>query len=170
MASSCTRFSWSHNHAPQSVGLLWTSDQLVAETSTWQHTTHVTDKHPCLRWDFFKCTNSLFEPTIAAGERPYNYALDRAATGTGRYIYLAQNNINNWHLFVLLRSCLLLLTLNSFSLPCTFVIYLGCTRSPGLSVLRAAFLRSKEARFEDDGLSSFRDVNKARNISHTFIY
>jgi hypothetical protein len=24
-----------------------------------------------------------FEPTISAGERPKNYALDRAATGTG---------------------------------------------------------------------------------------
>jgi hypothetical protein len=24
-----------------------------------------------------------FEPTIAAGERPYTYALDRAAIGTG---------------------------------------------------------------------------------------
>jgi hypothetical protein len=24
-----------------------------------------------------------FEPTIAAGERPYTYAVDRAATGTG---------------------------------------------------------------------------------------
>ena len=30
--------SWSHNDAPQSVGLRWTSDQSVAETSTWQHT------------------------------------------------------------------------------------------------------------------------------------
>ena len=39
--------SRSHNDAPQSVGLLWTSDQLVAETSTWQHTTLTTDKHPC---------------------------------------------------------------------------------------------------------------------------
>jgi len=27
------------------------SDQLVAETSTWQHTTLTTDKHPCPRWD-----------------------------------------------------------------------------------------------------------------------
>jgi hypothetical protein len=45
--------SWSHNDAPQSVGLLWTSDHLVAETSTWQHTTHTVDKHPCSRWDFF---------------------------------------------------------------------------------------------------------------------
>jgi hypothetical protein len=37
-----------HNDAPQSVGLIWTSDKLVAETSTWQHTL---DKHPCPRWD-----------------------------------------------------------------------------------------------------------------------
>jgi len=32
-ASSFTSFL-DHNDAPQSVGLLWTSDQLVAETST----------------------------------------------------------------------------------------------------------------------------------------
>jgi len=38
-----------HTHdTPQSVGLLWTSDQLVAETSTWQHTTLTTNIHaPC---------------------------------------------------------------------------------------------------------------------------
>jgi len=29
----------------QSVGLLWTSDQSVAETSTWQHTTLTTNIH-----------------------------------------------------------------------------------------------------------------------------
>jgi len=33
-------FYITHNDAPQSVGLLWTSDQLVEETSTWQHTQH----------------------------------------------------------------------------------------------------------------------------------
>jgi len=27
------------------------SDQFVAETSTWQHTTLTTDKRPCPRWD-----------------------------------------------------------------------------------------------------------------------
>jgi len=43
-------FYITYNDAPQSVGLLWTSDQLVAETSTW-HTTFATDKHPCPRWD-----------------------------------------------------------------------------------------------------------------------
>ena len=36
MASSFLRFLDQHNDAPQSVGLLWTSDQLVAETSTRQ--------------------------------------------------------------------------------------------------------------------------------------
>jgi hypothetical protein len=34
---------------PHSVGLLWTSDQPVAQTSTWQHTTLRTDRHPCPR-------------------------------------------------------------------------------------------------------------------------
>jgi hypothetical protein len=47
MASSFTRFLRLHSDTPHSVGLLWTSDQLVAETSTWQHTTLTTDKHPC---------------------------------------------------------------------------------------------------------------------------
>ena len=40
-------FLITHNDAPHSIGFLWTSDQLVAETSTWQHTTLTTDKHPC---------------------------------------------------------------------------------------------------------------------------
>ena len=37
----------------QSVGLLWTRDRPVAETSTWQYTTLTTDRHPCARRDFF---------------------------------------------------------------------------------------------------------------------
>ena len=55
-----------HNDTPQSVGLLWTSDQLVAETSTWQHTTITKDKYPC--------PPVGFEPTISAGERPQTFA------------------------------------------------------------------------------------------------
>jgi len=35
----------------QSVGLLWTSDQLIAETSTWQYTTLTTEKYSCPLWD-----------------------------------------------------------------------------------------------------------------------
>jgi len=37
----------SHTTTHQSVGLLWTSDQLVAETSTWQHLTPTTNKRAC---------------------------------------------------------------------------------------------------------------------------
>jgi len=72
-------FQITHNDAPHSVGLLWTGDQLVAETSTWQHTTLTTDKHPC--------PPVGFEPTISAGERPQTYVLDRAVTGTGKMRY-----------------------------------------------------------------------------------
>jgi hypothetical protein len=46
-----TRFFITHKDALHSVGLLKTSDQVVVETSTWQHTTHKTDKHPWPRWD-----------------------------------------------------------------------------------------------------------------------
>ena len=30
-----------------------------------------------------------FEPTVSTGERPQTYALDRAATGTGKFLYIA---------------------------------------------------------------------------------
>jgi len=41
--------SQSHSDTPQSVGFLWTSDQPIPETSTWQHTTLTRDKYPCHR-------------------------------------------------------------------------------------------------------------------------
>jgi hypothetical protein len=65
-----------HKH---SVGLLWMSDQPVAETSTWQHTTLTTDIH----------APAGFEPSIPASDWPQSHALDRAATGIGskgRYV------------------------------------------------------------------------------------
>ena len=36
-----------HSDTPHSVGLLWTSDQPVAEISTWQHTTLTEESQPC---------------------------------------------------------------------------------------------------------------------------
>jgi hypothetical protein len=57
-------FVITHNGAPQSIGLLWTSDQLVAQT-TWQHTTNI--HAPGGIW-----TN----------DRSRRAALHRAATGT----------------------------------------------------------------------------------------
>jgi hypothetical protein len=49
---------------PHSEGLLWTSDQPVAETSNWQHTTHTRDRHPCPRWDIFFLPVRGFFPLI----------------------------------------------------------------------------------------------------------
>ena len=43
--------SWSHSDTPHSEALIWTSDQLVAETTTWQHTTLTRDRHPWSRRD-----------------------------------------------------------------------------------------------------------------------
>jgi hypothetical protein len=41
--------SRSHSDTSHSVGLLWTSDQPNAETSTWQNTTLTRYRHPCHR-------------------------------------------------------------------------------------------------------------------------
>ena len=65
-----------HNDVPQPVGLLWTSGQLVPETSTWQNASLKTDIHEPMG----------FEPTISTDERPQTYALERGATGTGIFI------------------------------------------------------------------------------------
>jgi hypothetical protein len=62
-----------------SVGFLWTSEHLIAETSTLQYTTHTTDKHPCPRWD------SDPRSQQASGRRPT--PLDLAAAGTSNYLF-----------------------------------------------------------------------------------
>jgi hypothetical protein len=49
-------FLITRNDTPQTVGLLWTSDQLVAETSTWQHTTHTTNFHAPGEIRFYDCS------------------------------------------------------------------------------------------------------------------
>jgi len=41
-------YSDTHTHL---VGLLWTGNQLIAETSTWQNATLTTDRPPWARWD-----------------------------------------------------------------------------------------------------------------------
>jgi hypothetical protein len=44
--------TWSHSDThTHSVRLLWTSDQPVAETTSWQHTTLTRDRQPCPRQD-----------------------------------------------------------------------------------------------------------------------
>ena len=53
---------------------LWTSDQLVADTSSRQNTTLTTERHSCPRW------NS--NPQSQQASDPQTYTLDRAATAT----------------------------------------------------------------------------------------
>jgi hypothetical protein len=45
LAILVVELSSSHSGTPHAVGLLWTSDWSVAETSTWQHNTHKRDIH-----------------------------------------------------------------------------------------------------------------------------
>jgi hypothetical protein len=58
-----------HTHT-HSVGLLWTRDQAVAETSTSQYTTSRTDNKIC---------PGGIQSCILESERPQTHALDRAA-------------------------------------------------------------------------------------------
>jgi len=48
--------SRSHTTTPQSVGLLWASDQPVVATCTWQHTTLTTDRQTCPSCDSNSCS------------------------------------------------------------------------------------------------------------------
>ena len=75
------RLEITHNNALQSVWLLWTSDQPVAETSNL--TTHNTHNRQT------SMPPEEFEPTILASDRPQTHALDRAAAGTGNQSVLS---------------------------------------------------------------------------------
>jgi len=61
--------SRSYSDTPHSVGLLWTSYQTNAETSTWQHTTFTTDRHQCPRRD----SNQQSQQT--SGRRPTSWTV-----------------------------------------------------------------------------------------------
>jgi len=64
MTSSFTRFL-EHTQRRTTVGrLLWTSDQLMTETSTWQNSTLRTEKHARTWWD------SNPQSQQASGRRP----------------------------------------------------------------------------------------------------
>jgi hypothetical protein len=67
--------SQSHSDTPQSVGLLWTSDQPYAETSTWQHTTHTRDRLPR--------PPTGFETAVPASKWSQTHASNLVATGIG---------------------------------------------------------------------------------------
>jgi len=69
--------SQSQSDTPQSVGLLWTSDQPDAEPSDNTQHSQQTPLQP-----------AGFEPIIPGSGRLQTRALDRAVTGIGHYYYL----------------------------------------------------------------------------------
>jgi hypothetical protein len=56
--------SRSHSDTPQSVWLLWTSDEPDAQTATWWYTINLRDRYPFPRRD------SNPQPQQASGRRP----------------------------------------------------------------------------------------------------
>jgi hypothetical protein len=59
----------SHSDTPHSVGLLWTNDQLLAETT---HNTHNRQ---------ISMSPAGFKTAIPARQRPQTHAIDSAGTG-----------------------------------------------------------------------------------------
>jgi hypothetical protein len=83
-------------HTPQSVGLLWTRDRPVAETSTWQHkNSQETNIH----------APSGFEPTIPTSIRPQTCAF-RPRGHWDRLLFDVLCANNKMKLSLLLVSCL----------------------------------------------------------------
>jgi hypothetical protein len=87
----CWSLKITHRHT-HPVGLLSTSDQLVAEPATY--TTH--NKHKI--WKFM--SSAGFAPAILTIEQPQNYALDRTAIGIGRTFFYVRTPIINYATFL----------------------------------------------------------------------
>ena len=81
-----------HSNTAHSVGLLWTSDQPDAETSTWRHTTLTTDTQQC------QTHNPSKRETAVPRLRPRGH-LDRFPIALQNIII---NSIINKHKFKLL--------------------------------------------------------------------
>ena len=74
-----------HNDTPQSVGLLWASDQLFSE-NLYLTTHNIHNRQTSM-------PPVGFEPTISAGERQQLFVLKRAATETGKWWSLSSWNV-----------------------------------------------------------------------------
>jgi len=110
--------SRSHTDTPHSAGLLWTSDQVVAETSSWQHTTLTRDRHPC------RLLDSNPQTQQAGGRRPT--PLSARPVGVAAYVI---------HKYVLFNFVRVPYTSSSVygSSKCTrgWNIFIECTLVPG---------------------------------------
>ena len=73
-----------HSGLPQSIGLLWTSEQPVVDTSTLRHTQNTQKTQTSMPL-------AEFEPANPANERPQKHVLDGTATGISQDEYKASN-------------------------------------------------------------------------------
>jgi hypothetical protein len=80
------RYEASRSHSldtPHSVGLFWRSDQPLPDNT--QHSHEINIHAP-----------AGFEPTIPVSEWPQIHALDRAATGIGKILFLDFMNLRSF--------------------------------------------------------------------------
>ena len=70
----------SNTDTTHTLGLLWTSDRPVAETSTLQFTTITRDKHPCPRHD----SNPHFQQASGRKQTPQTARLPGSATNASQ--------------------------------------------------------------------------------------
>jgi len=86
--------SRSHTTTQQSVRLVWTRNQCLAETSTGQHTTLTIDRHPCHLWD------SNPQCQQASGRKPTPYTTGPLEPANGINTLKNKHNkikrINKW--------------------------------------------------------------------------
>jgi len=94
----CRGFTITNTHThTNSVGLLWTSDETVAKSSTWQHNTH--NRHPCRRRD----SNPQLQQAIGCRTTP------ETARAVGSAVICALGIVNiqkfRWRVLVYLYFC-----------------------------------------------------------------
>jgi hypothetical protein len=89
----------SHSDTRRTVGLVWTNDQLVAETSLYLTTHKIHNRQTSM-------SPAGFEPAISACKRAQTHALYCTATGIGSFILILiprlvlrviQTNNIEWH-------------------------------------------------------------------------
>ena len=118
--------SRSHSDTPNSVGLLLASDQPDAETSTWQHTTFTTERHPFRTRNPNKraAADPRFRSRSNLDQRSQilKYNAENHLTLLLAFLYLVHRR---WTFSVRVRSISCLLIYHTFSIACEsmFVLY-----------------------------------------------
>ena len=93
--------SWSPTVTPHSVGLRWTSDRPVTETSTCQHTTATTDRYPPHRRDSNpQSQQAAADPRL----RPHGHWDRLLKVYVTKFIFLGPSHIRRSYNYLINRS------------------------------------------------------------------